>query len=435
MARGLENSTVAEARGLTSLDFRRISSRLRGVGMSLNQDALNQLRIDRSGSPPKSPWPVIGVVVLLGVGGAMVYGWKGLKRAAAVETAAAVEITGGAPQVALNASGYVTARREATVSSKVTGQILDVLFEEGQKVEAGQPLAHVDPSNLQTSLDLAKAQYEDARAALGETQAQLTQAESEFERVSALASNRIASGSDLDKARADAESLRARLAREQVEITVAEKQVATWQQQVDDTVIRAPFAGVIVSKDAQPGEIISPLSAGGSFTRTGIGTVVDMSSLEIEVDVNENYINRVEAGQKVDAVLDAYADWHLPCKVIAIIPTADRQKGTVKVRIGFDKLDPRILPDMGVKVSFESTTAQARSAAGVRIPGSAVRSENDQSIVLVARNGRAERRAVKIGERQNENAVVESGLTAGERVILNAPADLKDGDPIQEKQP
>jgi RND family efflux transporter MFP subunit len=310
--------------------------------MSIDQDTLNQLRIDRTGSSPKNPWPVLGAIVVIGIGAVLFYAWKGFKRAVPVDTAAATEVTRATPQVALNASGYVTARREATVSSKVTGQILDVLFEEGQKVEVGQPLAHVDPDNLQTSLDLSKAQYEDARAALGETQAQLAQAESEFGRVSALASNRIASGSDLDKARADAESLRAHLARQRVEITVAEKQVAAWQQQVDDTTIRAPFSGVIVTKDAQPGEIISPMSAGGSFTRTGIGTVVDMASLEIEVDVNENYINRVVPGQQVDAVLDAYSDWHIPCKVIAIIPTADRQKGTVKVRIGFDRLDPRI---------------------------------------------------------------------------------------------
>ena len=144
----------------------------------------------------------------------------------------------------------------------------------------------------------------------------------------------------------------AHLAQQKLDVVVAERNVALWQQQMDDMIIRAPFDGVVTTKDAQPGEMISPVSAGGGFTRTGIGTIVDMDSLEIEIDVNESYINRVEPGQPVEATLDAYPDWKIPCKVIAIIPTADRQKSTVKVRVGFDQLDPRILPDMSVKVAF-----------------------------------------------------------------------------------
>ena len=141
-----------------------------------------------------------------------------------------------------------------------------------------------------------------------------------------------------------------------------------WQQQMDDMIIRAPFDGVVTTKDAQPGEMISPVSAGGGFTRTGIGTIVDMNSLEIEIDVNESYINRVEPGQPVEATLDAYPDWKIPCKVIAIIPTADRQKSTVKVRVGFDKLDPRILPEMGVKVAFRRQRPAATAGHTVIVP-------------------------------------------------------------------
>jgi len=402
--------------------------------MSLEHETLNQLRIDRSGHSQKSAWPVLIVVGVIAAALGALYFWKGVKHAVVVETAVATEIAHDAPQVALNASGYVTARREATVSSKATGEILDVLFEEGQKVEAGQALAHIDPSNLKTSLDLAAAQLEVAKAALGETKAQLAQADKEFDRVRELTQSKISSESDLDKARSDADSLRARLAMQGVEIVAAERTIATWQQQLDDCTIRAPFGGVIVSKNAQPGEMISPLSAGGGFTRTGIGTVVDMTSLEIEVDVNESYINRVSPGQRVDAVLDAYPDWRIASKVIAIVPTADRQKGTVKVRIAFDKLDPKILPDMAVKVSFETTGEQTPSAARVVVvPATAIHLDGDQNIVFVAHDGRAERRAVKTGDRQNENILVQSGISVGDKVILTPPADLKDGDPIKEK--
>ena len=332
------------------------------------------------------------------------------------------------------ASGYVTARREATVSSKVTGQIQDVLFEEGQKAEAGQVLAHLDPSNIKTTLQLAQSQWDVAKSALGETEAQLVQAEKDLQRTIALTKGNVLSESDLDKARATADSLRARLARQKVEVVVAERQVATFQQQLEDTVIRAPFAGVIVSKTAQPGEIISPLSAGGGFTRTGVCTIVDMASLEIEVDVNENYINRVAPTQRVRALLDAYPDWPIPCKVIAIIPTADRQKGTVKVRISFDQLDPRILPDMGVKVAFQSSEEPTRATASVLVPENAIHLDGERNIVWVVHGRKVERRAVQTGDRQNDNIVVQAGLRSGEMVVLNPPAGLKDGDEIREKK-
>jgi RND family efflux transporter MFP subunit len=311
--------------------------------------SIEELRIDRDRPRSGNAGRAVGAVLILLALAALFYGWRRAGARPLVSAAIAVETAaGGARETVLNASGYVTARRQATVSSKVTGQITEVLFEEGQKARTGQVLARIDPSNLNTSLALAQAQLDVARTALGETEAQYGQASNECFRVLSLQSNRVDSASEADKARADADSLKARLERQQAEVTVARRQIAIWQQQLDDTVIRAPFDGVIVSKTAQPGEVISPLSAGGGFTRTGICTLVDMSSLEVEVDVNENYIHRVFAGQPVEAVLDAYPDWKIPAHVIAIIPTADRQKGTVKVRIGFEALDPRMLPDMGV---------------------------------------------------------------------------------------
>jgi HlyD family secretion protein len=207
-------------------------------------------------------------------------------------------------------------------------------------------------------------------------------------------------------------------------------------KQIDDTVIRAPFAGIIVTKNAQPGEMISPLSAGGGFTRTGIGTLVDMGSLEIEVDVNEAYINRITAGQAVTAVLDAYPDWRIPAKVIAIIPTADRQKATVAVRIGFDALDPRILPDMGVKVAVQETEPEQPSgqARGIVVPAAALRQDKGKDVVLVVDNGQVERRAVAVARRTDAEAVLSAGVSPGESVITEGPAELADGDSVQEKQ-
>ena len=398
--------------------------------------SIEELRIDRdrprSSKARAKGWAVFALVVLAG----LVLWWRHAHAIPLVATTVAIQTAvGNGRETVLSASGYVTARRQATVSSKVTGQITEVLFEEGQKAESGQILARVDPSNIKTSLEMAQAQLTVAQTALGETQAQWVQASNECFRVLSLFSNRVASASEGDKARADADSLYARLQRQQAEVTVAQRQIATWQQQLEDTVIRAPFAGVIVSKTAQPGEMISPLSAGGGFTRTGICTLVDMNSLEVEVDVNENYIHRVSPGQPVEAILDAYPDWKIPARVIAIIPTADRQKGTVKVRIGFAALDPRMLPDMGVKVSFQADSPTPSGAAGVLLPPSAVREVNGQKVAWVLHEGRAVRRAVEVSATNDDQMLLVSSVAAGEKVIVDSPPDLQDGQPVREKQP
>jgi RND family efflux transporter MFP subunit len=398
--------------------------------------SIEELRIDRDRPPAaRAPRLLLAALVVL-VLATLLFWWRHAQAAPAVHTAVAIETGGGgAHETVLNASGYVTARRQATVSSKVTGQITEVLFEEGQRVPEGQVLARVDPSNLNTSLRLAEAQLDVAQTALGETQTQWREASNECFRVLSLATNHVASPSEADKARAEADALRARLDREQAEVIVARRQIATWQQQLDDTVIRAPFAGVIVSKTAQPGEIISPLSAGGGFTRTGICTLVDMTSLEVEVDVNENYINRVFAAQPVQAVLDAYPDWRIPAHVIAIIPTADRQKGTVKVRVGFEQLDPRMLPDMGVKVSFEAAPAAKSAAASVVIPPSALRQENGGDAVWILREGRALSRPVRVSATNQDQMVVTASVAAGEKVIVDGPPGLREGAAVREIQP
>jgi RND family efflux transporter MFP subunit len=375
----------------------------------------------------------VGALVLVG---AAIW-WSARPRAAGVRTAAAREAPASlGDRTVLNASGYVTARRAATISSKVTGKVTEVLVEEGMKVTAGQVLARLDDTNVNASLQLARAQLESARTALAETQVRVTEAEQDLRRQSELIAKNVVARADYDHAVADAAAYKARLAQQQVDVTVADRTVTIWQQQLDDTVMKAPFSGIVTSKNAQPGEMISPISAGGGFTRTGICTVVDMASLEVEIDVNEAYINRVEAGQPVQATLDAYPDWKIPCKVIAIIPTADRDKSTVKVRVGFDRLDPRILPEMSVKVAFrEAGDAGPPVGRSVLVPKGAVQQQAGRDVVMVVQGGRAERRAVSVGGATDNDAVLSAGVAPGERVVVEGPKDLADGAAVKEINP
>ena len=399
---------------------------------------LDELRIERRpDARPKGRGWLIAVAILVLLVAVAVGWWLKRPQVIEVQTATARQPAGnGSDRTVLNASGYVTARRSATVSSKVTGKVIEVLIEEGMKVKEGQVLARLDDTNTKASLQLAEAQWESAKSALAETRARLTQAELEVQRMTELAKSNIASKADLERAEADAKALQARLAQQQSEIIVAEKQVALWQQQMEDTVIRAPYSGIVTSKNAQPGEMISPVSAGGGFTRTGICTIVDMDSLEIEIDVSESYINRVQAGQPVEATLDAYPSWKIPCKVIAIIPTAERQKSTVKVRLGFDQLDPRILPEMSIKVAFRETEAGGHTAApGVIVPKAAIRPQDGRDAVLVVQNGRAEKRSVTVGLVTGDEVMINAGLSAGERVVVKSPNGLADGARVKETKP
>jgi RND family efflux transporter MFP subunit len=413
---------------------------LRDKFMSPPKPTLDDLRIERSAKPdkPVRVWPiVISIVALAAV--VVVVWFLNRPKPIAVRTVLARETggsSGNAERTVLNASGYVTARRAATVSSKVTGKVMEVLVEEGMHVKEGQILARLDDTNVKASLELANAQLASARAALAETKARIKEADLNLRRIAELAKNNISAQADLDHAEADAAALKAHLAQQEVDIIVAERTVATWQQQIDDTIIRAPYSGIVTTKNAQPGEMISPLSAGAAFTRSGICTIVDMESLEIEIDVNESYINRVQSGQPVEAALDAYPDWKIPCKVIAIIPTADRQKSTVKVRVSFDKLDPRILPEMSIKVAFHEAAGPAPAAArNVLVPKTAVQQQEGKDVVLVVEKGRAARRTVTVNSTTADEAVIGTGLIAGEKIVAEWPQGLTDGMPVKELTP
>ncbi len=344
---------------------------------------------------------------------------------------ASVAVADSSDARVLEASGYVVARRMATVSSKVTGKVAEIYVEEGMFVEKDQLVAKLDDTNMVKSIELSRAELQASKASVAETQIRLTEAKLTLDRNVELAKQQLVSAAALDKARADFESLSAQLSARRAEVNVAEKRLALEQQNWNDTQLRAPFAGVVIRKDSQPGEMISPISAGGGYTRTGICTLVDMTSLEIEVDVAEAYIQRVRLDQYIQAVLDAYPDWKIPAKVIAIIPTADRQSATVKVRIGFQAIDARILPEMAVKVAFMNAEPQAdtepKKPLGIRVPATAVRSEGEDKYVFVVKERVAEVRKVTLSASYGSDVYISSGLNAGEDFVVDIPDTLRDG--------
>jgi RND family efflux transporter MFP subunit len=402
-------------------------------------DLLKQLRIDKDARAPRARAGrlVLAGVVLLTLAGGLL--WFTLAKSAppTVRTATARAVSQGSDGGSvLDASGYVTARRQATVSAKVTGKVTEVLIEEGMRVEEGAVLARLDDTEAKAQLALARAQLAAARSQLAEIQAQLEQADRDLSRQQELFDRQLIAVQALDATRAQRDTLKARLAAAGEQIRVAQESVAVAEVQVANTVIRAPFSGMVVAKSAQPGEMISPISAGGGFTRTGIGTIVDMDSLEIQVDVNEAFINRVKPGQPVEATLNAYPDSKIPAEVIAIIPTADRTKATVKVRIALKRKDPRIVPDMGVRVGFlERLPADQPGGGplrtGVLVPADSVRPDGDQAVVFVYAHGKVERRRVTTGQTLGADRQVLSGLRPGERVVVSPPGTLREGGPVR----
>lgn len=400
--------------------------------MNDKSELLSQLRIERDDEPePNAKWPWLagGVGILLVALGV----WAlSSPEAVAVKTRTARVVSNqSAPSSVLDATGYVAARRYATVSSKVTAKVMEVLVEEGMAVEEGQVVARLDDSNTRKTLAVEQAGLSLARAQLEETRVRLKEAERIKSRISQMFRRKLASESELDAANSNFLSLQAQLDARKAQVLTAQRRVELQKQYLDDLTLRAPFTGVVVSKDAQPGEMISPVSAGGGFTRTGICSLVDMNSLEIEVDVNESYIDRIFPDQPVQATLEAYPDWEIPAHVIAIVPTADRQKATVRVRVAFEKLDPRILPDMGIKVAFLEagvTKTQAGEAReDIAIPKSAVQFEDGQAQIFVVQNDTAQRREIVTEVRNERDYWVPTGLEPGERYIVNPPPALKDG--------
>lgn len=394
-------------------------------------ERISQLKIDRSVPAATGRSWLLPAAALAIVAAATV--WWALFSPGSASVLVETDIARKPPSAAaansvLDASGYVVARRQATVSSKVTGKVVEVFVEEGMRVEKGQVVARLDDATQQAQLSLVKAQAESARATLHEIEAQLRIARLERDRFRDLAKRNLTSESSVDTADATYDQLAARLEIGRENVKVAERNIDLAEDSLSNMTIKAPFAGMVVSKNAQPGEMISPISAGGGFTRTGICTIIDTESLEIEVDVNEAYIQRVKAGQPVSATLDAYSDWHIPAEVIAIVPTADRQKATVKVRIGFLERDERVLRDMGVKVAFlgaEMPAATSEEVQGVMIAGEALRSDSGGDFVWLVQNGTVEKRYVRIGgQRDRTQVLVVTGLGLGDTIVRSSDGPL-----------
>ncbi len=404
--------------------------------MNASAELLKELRIERNAPPPPSSsnakwwmWGLIALAVMAAVG------WFLATRESAIEVRTAPVVAIGnttASASVLDASGYIVARRMATVSAKITGKVREVLIEEGMRVEEGQVMATLDPVDADAQFALASAQLSAARSSVASVQAQLTQAEAEAVRLTELVERGLVSRSQFDAAVAQRDALRAQRVTAQRNVQVAADSLEIARNGVDNTIVRAPFAGVVIAKAAQPGEIVSPLATGG-FTRTGIGTIVDMDSLEVEVEVGESYIGRVRSGMPVETVLNAYPDWKIPAEVIAIIPAADRGKATVKVRVALKEKDARIVPDMGVRVSFlEAERAdEPEQPRGVRVPQNAIITRDGQSRVFVVQDGKVALRVIETGIALGDGRQVLAGLTAGQSVVLDPPEALKDGDAVR----
>ena len=408
---------------------------------------IGQLQIDRSagpgsgGGPSARFWWILGgvaaVILALAVIVVLVVVQPGKVQVTAAVAKAAATSGSGAAQGAslLDASGYIVARRQATVSSKITGRVTDVLIEEGQHVQAGQIIARLDASNYKANLDEAAAQTATALANVKVAQISADLAGPKYKRNQEIHAKGFLSEQAVEDAKGAYETALANLdvAKRQVAANQAGLEVA--QRNLADTVVTAPFSGVVTVKAAQPGEIVSPISAGGGFTRTGICTIVDMDSLEVEVDVAESFINRVQEGMAATVKLDAYPDWTIPAAVIAVIPTADRSKATVTVRVGLKQKDARIVPEMGARVSFLApagpAAGPAASARSVTVPAEAVQTEGDQPVVYVIDGGKVERRAVRLGAKTDQGQILLAGVTSGETVAIAPEGKLKDGSSVR----
>jgi RND family efflux transporter MFP subunit len=404
---------------------------------------LNQLRIqgderEEHGGSPRWLWPAVGalVVVLLLAGAAF---WFLSARALEVQTASAVAPSaGGGAGAVLQATGYITARRQATVSTQITGTLTQVLIEEGDHVQKGQVIARLEDSALRAGLNVAQANIQSAQAQVAHAQAQLTQATADSRRQDELAASGMVSKQAAEQARTAVATFAAQLDARRREADAARAQLASAQVNYDYTYVRAPFAGVVTAKAAQVGEIVSPLSAGGGFTRTGVGTIVDMDSLEVGVDVNESFIGQVKADMPAEAVLDAYPDWKVPAHVIAIVPSADRGKATVKVRVALEQKDARMVPDMGVRVSFLGAKPSATAGPipkGVLVPPQAVAQRDGQSVVFVVVDGKAVQRSVKPAPQDiGSMKLLPDAVKVGERVVVSPPPSLQDGAAVSIKE-
>ena len=394
-------------------------------------------REDHDGGPPKWVWGLVAALVVLALLGGAAWWWLAGSKPVVVQTATArANGQGASADAVLQATGYVTARRMATVSAQMTGTLTEVLIDEGVRVKKGQVLARLDDTGLRAGLAAAQAQLRSSQATQNQLRAQLAQAEADARRQAELAASGMSTRQSQEQTATAVKAYAAQLDAAQRQAEVLQAQYAQARVNFDYATVRAPFDGVVTARSAQVGEIISPLSAGGGFTRTGVGTIVDMDSLEVNVDVNEAYIAQVKPDMPCEAVLDAYPDWKVPAHVVAVIPSADRGKATVKVRVALDQKDDRVVPDMGVRVSFLAAKPKAQQAvvSGVLLPPEAVVQRDGAQVVFVVNENHVDQRVVQLGANVGKFKLATAGVKAGDTVVIAPPAELKQGSTVMSKE-
>jgi RND family efflux transporter MFP subunit len=392
---------------------------------------LDSLKIERSASVRRkgpSLWLIAGIAVMaIAAGGAGWYFWPDNSVAVHAVTASALG-SGGASGTGLDASGYIVARRTATLSAKILGKLTEVNFEEGQKVKTGEIVARLDDSNYSALLRQAQAQEVAAKQAYDD-------AAPIYERYQRLKAQGAISTDAVENQRIAYDTARTAL-------DVAKTAVTFAQANENDTYVRAPFDGIVTVKVAQVGEVVAPSAAGGGSTRTGIVTMVDMNSLEGLIDVSENYIDRVDVGGNAVIHLDAYPDWDIPGSVIAIIPTADQSKGTVQVRVAIKTKDTRILPEMAARVTFMTAPEKGSASAVSRVTvppaavlGSGQGNNKTGSVFVIGEDGKVEKREVALGLKTAQSVTILSGISAGDRLAGDNLDKLHDGDRVKVLEP
>ncbi|UCC71921.1 MAG: efflux RND transporter periplasmic adaptor subunit [Gemmatimonadota bacterium] len=405
---------------------------VRPVTMDEPAHDLSRLRIDRDRPPPGVGRALRWSIIIVAGSAALVVVFLLLLRGAARPTVevALAELRGGGAgaSTGVTANGYVVARTQASVSSKITGRLVYLGVEEGSVVEAGEVIGRLESADYEAVLAQRQAELLTARAGLAEAEAERDQLRRDVIRTRDLQERGLASDQETEQAEAQLSTAEARVNRYRAQVRAAEAGVGVAQANLENTYIRAPFSGTVLRKDAEVGEVVAPAVTGGGLTRGAVVTMADLETLEVEVDVNEAYIARVRNGQPATIDLDAYPDTSFRGRVRQIVPTADRQRATVEVKVSILDTDPRILPEMGATVEFlEESGAAAAGPARVFVPAAAVRDEAGRQVVWVARDDRIERREVEAGPVTGDRREIRRGVNAGERVVVAGHEGLEDG--------
>ncbi len=400
---------------------------------------LSKLTIRRDVPPPSVRSALrTSVIIAVVAAGLVIAAWVALGsgNVPVVQVVTVSAQTGaGRAATGVTANGYVVARTKASVSAKIAGRLAFLGVSEGSRVRANQIIARLESAEYQAGVTQAEANQAVARATLAEAQAERDQLRREAQRQTDVRAQnpQLVSQQELDLAQSRATQAEARLTAAAARVDAASAALRLAQANLENTVVRAPFSGTVLRKEAEVGEVVAP-SVGGGLTRGAVVTMADLATLEVEVDVNEAYIARIQGGQRARITLDAYPDTSFRGAVRQVVPTADRQRATVQVKVAISDRDPRILPEMGARVDFLEPDSAPRGAAAapvLRIPAAAVREAGGQSVVWLVREGRLVRRDISAGPVSGGMREVRRGLSGGEQVLVGGVEAPREGMRVQ----